>query len=209
MLTLSLLSSKSTFSQPFKRKCISEVARTGSTIIFHLGKLWKAKFSIPCDAIFLVRLQGKFDIDHSQEWEVWELIALEALLLSAARFRKYILWTGPWGRAACVLGAAPPGVCPSTTGWRWLGMDSPCTSPMLVNSSIQDRSWRFQFLPPPILEPSNAVPVVESIMEEWEEEWMERILIAPELRMHSQTNNRQLLSRNTFLSNHLLPLEIR
>ena len=37
--------------------------RIGS--IFQRSKLWKAKFSILCDAIFLVRLQGKFDIDHS------------------------------------------------------------------------------------------------------------------------------------------------
>ena len=50
-----------------KRKCISEVARICITIIFHLSKLRKVKFSILCDVIFLVRLQGKFDIDHSQE----------------------------------------------------------------------------------------------------------------------------------------------
>ena len=36
-------------------------------IIFHLSKRWKAKFFILCDVIFLVRLQGKFEIDHS--WE--------------------------------------------------------------------------------------------------------------------------------------------
>ena len=44
---------------------MSEVVRIGSIIIFHLSKL--KKFSILCDVIFLVRLQGKFDIDHS--WE--------------------------------------------------------------------------------------------------------------------------------------------
>ena len=38
-------------------------------IIFHLSKLWKAKFSLLCDVIFLVRLEGKFDIDHSWEWK--------------------------------------------------------------------------------------------------------------------------------------------
>ena len=37
-LTLSLPSSKSTFSQPSKEKCISEVARICSIIIFHLSK---------------------------------------------------------------------------------------------------------------------------------------------------------------------------
>ena len=67
--TLSLPSSKSTFSQPFKEKCTSEVIRIGSIIIFHLSKLWKAKFFILCDIIYLVRLQEKFEIDHSWEWE--------------------------------------------------------------------------------------------------------------------------------------------
>ena len=49
ILPLSLLSSKSTFSQPLKRKCISEMVRIGSIIIFHLSKLWKAKFFVLCD----------------------------------------------------------------------------------------------------------------------------------------------------------------
>ena len=68
-LTLSLLSSKGTFSQPFKEKCVSEVARICSIIIFHLSKLLKVKFSLLCAVIFLVRLQEKFDSDHSQEWK--------------------------------------------------------------------------------------------------------------------------------------------
>ena len=38
--------------------------RIAIIIIFHLGKLWKAKFFILCDIIFPVRLQGKFEIDH-------------------------------------------------------------------------------------------------------------------------------------------------
>ena len=36
-------------------------------IIFHLSKLWRAKFFILCDVILLVGLQGKFETDHS--WE--------------------------------------------------------------------------------------------------------------------------------------------
>ena len=52
-----------------KRKCISEVVRIGGTMISRLSKLSKAKFSILCDVIFMVRLQGKFVIDHS-----WELL---------------------------------------------------------------------------------------------------------------------------------------
>ena len=65
----SLQSSKTTFSQPFKDKCISDILRIGSIIIFHLSKLWKANFFILCGVIFLVRLQRKFGIDHSWEWK--------------------------------------------------------------------------------------------------------------------------------------------
>ena len=38
--------------------------RISYLIIFHLSKLWKATFFMLCDVMFLVRLQGKFDIDH-------------------------------------------------------------------------------------------------------------------------------------------------
>ena len=70
-LTLSLPSFKSTYlSQPCKEQRISEVVRIEySIIIFHLSKLWKARFSILCDVILLVRHQGKFNIDHSWEWK--------------------------------------------------------------------------------------------------------------------------------------------
>ena len=37
----------------------------GSTIIFHLCKLWKAKFFILCDVILTVSLQEKSELDHS------------------------------------------------------------------------------------------------------------------------------------------------
>ena len=47
-------------------------------IIFHLSKLWKAKFFILCDVVFLVRLQGKFEIDHSREctckWTAYRVV---------------------------------------------------------------------------------------------------------------------------------------
>ena len=68
LLTFSLPSSKSAFSQPFEEKWTSEVARIGSIIIFHICKLWKGKFFILCDVIFLVRPQGKFEVDHLN-WE--------------------------------------------------------------------------------------------------------------------------------------------
>ena len=63
------LLSKCTFSQPIQEKCISEVVRISSIIIFHLNKLWKAKVFVLCVVIFLVRLQGKFEIDLSLEWK--------------------------------------------------------------------------------------------------------------------------------------------
>ena len=44
--------------------------RIGSIIIFHLSTLWKAKFPILCDVIFLLRLQGKFE---------WSLLGLKGL----------------------------------------------------------------------------------------------------------------------------------
>ena len=55
---------------------ISGVARIVDRIIFHPSKLWKAKFFILYDAIFLVRLQGKFQLDHSWEWKAWRPIDL-------------------------------------------------------------------------------------------------------------------------------------
>ena len=51
-----------------KEKCTSKVVRIGSTIIFRLSKLGKAKFFILCDTFFLVRLQEK--IAHCWEWRV-------------------------------------------------------------------------------------------------------------------------------------------
>ena len=48
---------------------ICEVVRIGKLIISHLSELRKAKFFILCDVIFLVRLQEKFEIDHSWEWK--------------------------------------------------------------------------------------------------------------------------------------------
>ena len=53
-------------------------------IISHLNKLWKAKFFTLCDVIFLVRLQEKFEIDHSWEWKgSLSLPSLERYCISA------------------------------------------------------------------------------------------------------------------------------
>ena len=46
----------------FEERCISEVVRIGSVIVYHLSR-----FFMLCDVIFLVTLQGKFETDHS--WE--------------------------------------------------------------------------------------------------------------------------------------------
>ena len=53
---------KFTLPTVYRDYCIGELVRIGSIIIFHQSKL-----SILCRVIFLVLLQGKFDIDHS--WE--------------------------------------------------------------------------------------------------------------------------------------------
>ena len=86
-LTLSLPSSWSTFSQPLNKKCIKcGCEKFDSIIIFHLSKLWKAIFFILCDVKFLVRLQGKFDIDHSWEWtDAWSSNANPSPLLKKIR----------------------------------------------------------------------------------------------------------------------------
>ena len=63
-LTLPLLRSKSTFSHHLL-KSVSEVVRIGSIIIFPPSNYEKAEFFILCDVIFLVKLQGKLDIDRS------------------------------------------------------------------------------------------------------------------------------------------------
>ena len=49
--------------------------RIGGIIIFH--NLWKAKFFILFDVIFLVRVQGKFEIDNSQEWKGTQIHELQ------------------------------------------------------------------------------------------------------------------------------------
>ena len=52
----------SAVSNLLKRKCMSEVARIGSVIIFHLRKLWKAKFSILCDVMFPWSCRGNLTL---------------------------------------------------------------------------------------------------------------------------------------------------
>ena len=63
LLTLSLPSSKRTFSQHLKRKCLSDVVRIGSLIIFPLSNLlYEKPSSSYCYVIFPVGLQGKFEV---------------------------------------------------------------------------------------------------------------------------------------------------
>ena len=50
-----------------KHLTLVTTVRIGSTIICHLSNLWEAKFFMLCDVIFLVRLQGKSEVDHC--WE--------------------------------------------------------------------------------------------------------------------------------------------
>ena len=50
--------------QSSQEKSISDIVRISSIIIFHLSKLWKAKFSIVCDVVYLVKMEEKFEYDH-------------------------------------------------------------------------------------------------------------------------------------------------
>ena len=53
-----------------REKCVGEFVGIASIIIFCLSKSYKSQISLAyfnCDVIFLVRLQGKIEIDHS--WE--------------------------------------------------------------------------------------------------------------------------------------------
>ena len=63
----------------------------GSIIIFHLSKLSKAKFFIQCHVVCLVRLQRKFDFDHS--WDhylccfLWSTISISSKLVLTCQSR--------------------------------------------------------------------------------------------------------------------------
>ena len=116
--------------------------RIGSIIIFHLSKLWKAKFFILCDVIFLVRLQETFDIDQSHSWEPWKGNTADTKELDSVRKARWVLGNRqarhsvPWWHG---LGEPtfphPPGLGPTAllgkskieaiqekkwiTGWTW------------------------------------------------------------------------------------------
>ena len=88
-----------------KSDCMSDVARIRSIITFHLSKLWKVKFSILCDVIFLVSLQGNFDIDHSWEWKgycsipysiLWNKYFKNKSLLTFSKYGKSGLYVFPF-----------------------------------------------------------------------------------------------------------------
>ena len=70
--SLTGLCSELILSQPFKGKmCASEVVRIVSMIICHLNKLWKAKFFILCDVIFLAYiclLRRNVLVRYSENW---------------------------------------------------------------------------------------------------------------------------------------------
>ena len=82
--TLSLPRSRSKFSQPFREKCISEVVRIDSIILFHRYKLWKAKFFILCDVIFLVKL-------HWEEIWNWSILGVKGLIEKGSGYREFEL----------------------------------------------------------------------------------------------------------------------
>ena len=76
-----------------KSDCMSDVARICIIITFHLSKLWKVKFSLLCDVIFLVGLEGNFDIDHSQEWKGYIACRERRVFLALLLLIDIYAWT--------------------------------------------------------------------------------------------------------------------
>ena len=96
--------------------------RIGSIIIFHLRKLWKAKFSILCNVIFLVGLQGKFDIDHSWEWKGWFTHTTQAQERKNARLCLCLCLRRPGSRVAYACACAYACTCIVTSNITWHSM---------------------------------------------------------------------------------------
>ena len=72
---------------PTLEKYTSEIVRIGSIIIFHLSKLWKAKFFfILCEVIFQARLQGN--------WSLLGVIVLKWVSILIVVTRKTFVWVG-------------------------------------------------------------------------------------------------------------------
>ena len=125
LLTLSLPSSQKVPSPNLlNRKCISEVVRIGSAIIFHLRELWKAKFSILSDVLLLVRLQEKFDIDHStlslprlnDQFQISPAPSPEISYHTVSRTWPFIVYSDE--RWLCHQFALPPFIHFSFKGWE-------------------------------------------------------------------------------------------
>ena len=97
-----------------KRKCISGVARICIIIIFHLSKLWKAKFSILCDVIFLVRLQENLTSItlRSERVKSWAVTA------PGAKFVEAVLTNNKKHRHFCFLTHSRP-LEGTTQKWTW------------------------------------------------------------------------------------------
>ena len=95
-------------------------------IIFQLSKLWKVTFFILCDVIFLVRLQGKFEIDKTLRSgnpdstklrsQKSELTTYHTCILCAQQVHVCSRWTG-W----CVVFEHRGAVWPS---WEPLGKNT-------------------------------------------------------------------------------------
>ena len=86
-LNPSLPSSKCTFSQPFKDKCISEVARIGAYNLSSELKIWKAKF-------FNCAIRYISGVAAGEVWR-WSLLGMERLVgtVEGSNLSKESVWT--------------------------------------------------------------------------------------------------------------------
>ena len=62
--------------------------RIGSQIIFHLKRVWKAKFFTLCDVIFLVRLQGNLKLITKNKPQVAVALAFQQMRTPDASRRE-------------------------------------------------------------------------------------------------------------------------
>ena len=132
------------------------VVRIGSIIIFHLSKLWKAKFSSYSVIIFMARLQGKFEIDRSWKWKGIIHVRCQATICSSGRSLASVRKSfspRPWGGLGhCVLystrinftmqmiyAPSPIGVASFLLCWRLLRESGLTRS----NSSTETHWFRF------------------------------------------------------------------
>ena len=109
-------SSKSTFSQPFKERSISNIVRICKYNHVSPDQAMKNQFlnTVYLIILFLVRLWGKFEIDHSWEWKSLRQVSiLTDMLVQCIRHKVNRAYT--WDQS---FSCHPSSYC--TWAWQWM-----------------------------------------------------------------------------------------